>query len=250
MFDLHIMSIQAGRDFMPYPLSLKSARFTDVESYEAYARQIPERLRDGDLSGYRNVIGMLLGNGDIRVGAYSYDYRDRSDRSVAGVRVGERGCLAIQSHDGGRVTLYELSAYYLGSAVAKSLRTGRPGAIAEGTIAGFTLEAPPVALPADDSVSVRHHGVSSERRLPKIGAEVYQVGTIETDWGIPRTWGRRSRVGVIKWVDTYEGAYLLTPEWDAATPLTEVAVRERIDRAIAADVKAIRESRHDKAMPD
>ncbi|AMU73872.1 ESX secretion-associated protein EspG [Mycobacteroides abscessus] len=237
---LSIINRNRGQDTLPYPLRFtQGQKFSLREDYNKYEHTVLQRFNEGDLAAYHSEIEILLGASDIRVASYAGNAQ-RMSRIVA-ARRDQLGCLALQHETEDTVTIYRLaSAYEVGGAVARALSFGKPGAIARAVLPGVTMPQSYADSGYDPSEQILVRDAVKHEIFPKLDAQVRQIGTIQSHWQHARKWGWSREKETLVWVDTSQGAYILSRDFFTVSPMSIAVLEERINHLIAADVQAIR----------
>lgn len=237
---LSIINRNRGQDTLPYPLRFtQGQKFSLREDYDKYEHTVLQRFNEGDLAAYHSEIEILLGASDIRVASYAGNAQQMS--RIVAARRDQLGCLALQHETEDTVTIYRLaSAYEVGGAVAHALSFGKPGAIARAVLPGVTMPQSYADSGYDPSEQILVRDAVKHEIFPKLDAQVRQIGTIQSHWQHARKWGWSREKETLVWVDTSQGAYILSRDFFTVSPMSIAVLEERINHLIAADVQAIR----------
>ncbi len=239
LFDLDFVCRQAGREMLPFPLMLTGpSRFATHAEYLAHCREIPDRLRDGDLAELAPVLENFV-NADIRVECNTHRLtHDRSVVRVLAFRRGSWGYLATQGETS--VEVCSLSPFELGRAVADAAGLTGAGEQERIVVPEFASVAG-----ADDVTSVtEQHRLARRGPTAVARADLAAFGTVQTHWRPTRQWGVDPGKRVIVWINAADdGDYLFEPQLRSATPVTAGQLAAAIDTSISADAKALREFR-------
>ena len=159
-------------------------------------------------------------------------------------RAGELGYLAKQRPDEDVVDIYEVSPYDLGRAVAESAGLTKPGCRSQIVIPEYLQRRSPSdnVDAAEDFTVLESADTSTPTEVPR--ADVTAYGTVQSHWRPTRRWGRDRRKNAAVWVRIKDdGEYLFVTDFRQAGPLTKPMLAERVDKLIAADIKALRDFR-------
>lgn len=233
--DLDIISAYLGREFLPFPLlQTLPHRFTYFDEYAAHARSVPDRLNHGDLAVFKKWFGSLA-DADLRVECRVQHFAtDTPAERMLAHRSGESGFLAIQRPDD-VVDIFTLSPYDLGPAIAGSVDLTQPGSRPAVVIPEYV----PLALRDGQQTDADH-----TRAVTVSRAEVRAYATVQSHRRPARDWGVDQETETVVWVRLAEdGDYAYVPGYTCATPMSRRHLSERIDRLIAADIIALRQTR-------
>jgi hypothetical protein len=243
VIDLDILSKSYGRDFLPYPFRLtRPSRFSTHHDYVEYARSLPERLNDGDLRTFRRC-ATSYAHADVRVECHvQYIPADTPSIRVVAHRAGELGYLAMQRPDEDIIDVYELSPYDLGHAVAQAVDLAKSGDKGEIVIPEYWPHNDNAAA-AEDFTVLESADISTATEVPR--ADVAAFATVQSHWRPTRRWGFDRRKNAAVWVRIKDdGEYLFAADFREARPMSRPMLAERIDKLIAADIKALRDFRN------
>jgi hypothetical protein len=247
LIDLDILNTFQGRDFLPYPFMLtRPSRFSTQPEFDEYARSVPDRFRNGDLSVFQRSCAAYL-YFDIRVECHvQYIPPDTPSIRAVACRVGDLGYLAKQRAEEDVIDVYELSPYDLGPAIADSVFLSKPGSRSEITIAEYLSKYGPAAenAYAAEGFSVRS-AVATSTAIEVRRADVTAFARVQSHWRPTRRWGFDRGKNAVTWVRVKDdGEYLFSPDFALARPMTRQMFAERTDGLIAEDVKSLRDFRN------
>lgn len=246
LLDLDLIGEREGRDFLPFPFRYtRPTRFAYIDQTAAYAASIPDRLRTGDLAAFTRFLD-ALNTFDIQVSCHVQPIgSDVACTRLLGVRCGLRGFFALQQPLVDEVDVYTVSPYDLGAVIAAEVDLGQPGRHRRIVVPEFDSGGVTEIPPEGGSVAVRQSGPDVvDVRVPS--AAVSSYATVQSRWLPARRWGVDDGVPMAAWLSVIDdGDYMYTPDRTHAIPLTRDALRERIDRLIAADIAMLKESRED-----
>ncbi|MBB5167576.1 ESX secretion-associated protein EspG [Mycobacterium sp. AZCC_0083] len=236
-----------GRDVLPYPFRFtQPTRFASDDAARAYRTTVPDRLHHGDLSVFGECVAAYFG-ADIRV-EYHVQHipSDTASGRVIACRQGQFGFVLEQRPDSDVIDVSAVSPFDLGAAVSDAVPLTQPGRYQRIVVPKYRPRPQP-DFDTNDIQIFQPMDTPSEVMITE--QEVSAYATVQSHWRPARNWGLERTKQSVLWIRVIDdGEYVFTPDAPYAVPMTQPALRERIDRLICDDIAVLRQLRSDRII--
>jgi hypothetical protein len=245
LLDLSVISEFYGRDFLPYPFRYtQPSRYATQDEQSAYAETVPDRFHHGDLRLFGNAVTGYA-DADVRVECHvQHIPADTASIRMIAYRVDMSGYLAEQRADADAVDVFTIAPQEMGAVIGNRLGLTGPGKHQRVVVPEYAATARPLAMPG--TVVVRERPDSYDATTIA-ASEVTAYSTVQSHWRPTRRWGPDRGRPMVVWIRVADdGEYLYAPDGSHAVPMTEAALRERIDGHVARDLALLQDYRDDE----
>lgn len=245
--ELQAISQHMGSARLPYPFTPRTpSKYLYEHDLVAFRRDVLQRLDDGAFDHLRQWIDVQMCDADLRIECVFVRDTTPTLQNVCATRKRETGFIAVQDSED-VITVSELSAYELGSALAAMANMAeKPGRHERVTIPELNIRGRP-RPPARAGVILDQVSADVDTTVEIAPDQLVAGAEIQSTFGRRNRWGRDIDKDFVGWIATTTGDYVVQSPFEFAVPVTRKQLGQRIDRMIAADVARIRALRADRS---